>query len=175
MITGPESTGKSWLAKELAEHYKTRWVPERARTYLEEINRPYQESDLQQIALEQLELEEEMAKRANGLLFCDTGMLVLKIWSEHSYGRCHPFIADQTAKRHYAYYLLPDIDMPWEPDPQREHPHLREYLFNLYRKNLQENKNPYAIISGSGAERLQNAIKIVNAVLEGSVGQKQDF
>lgn len=166
MLTGPESTGKSWLAKNLAAHYKTLWVPERARTYLEEINRPYRESDLLQIAMEQAELEDALAGKTSRLLFCDTGMLVLKMWSEHAFGRCHPFITDQLAKREYALCLLPDIDMPWKPDPQREHPHLREYFFSLYQKHLQEAGKPFKIISGSGAERLQNAIKATKAVLE---------
>ncbi len=162
MITGPESTGKSWLAKNLADHYHTKWVPERARTYLETLNRPYRESDLLQIAREQLELEEKLEKEANGIIFCDTGMLVLKVWSEHSYGRCHPWILEQLQKRKYLYSLLPDIDLPWQPDPQREHPHLREYFFELYKKQLHEAGHPYSIISGAGNDRLQNAINVTD-------------
>lgn len=165
MITGPESTGKSWLAQQLAKHYHAFWVPERARAYLEELDRPYQESDLLQIAREQLELEDRLARKANQLLFCDTGMLVLKIWSEHSYGRCHPFILEQLQKREYSLSLLPNIDMPWEPDPQREHPHLREYFFTLYQQQLMESGRPFSIVSGSGKERLQNAIKAVDSII----------
>lgn len=165
MITGPESTGKSWLAQQLAKHYQTLWVPERARVYLEELNRPYQESDLLQIALEQLELEDKLAGNANQLLFCDTGMLVLKIWSEHSFGRCHPFILEQLQKRAYSLSLLPNIDMPWEPDPQREHPHLREYFFKLYQQQLLEYGRPFSIISGLRKERLQNAINAVEGII----------
>lgn len=165
MITGPESTGKSWLAQQLAKHYQALWVPERARAYLEELDRPYQESDLLQIAREQLELEDKLARKANKLLFCDTGMLVLKIWSEHSYGRCHPFILEQLQKREYSLSLLPNIDMPWEPDPQREHPHLREYFFTLYQQQLMESGRPFSIVSGSGKERLQNAIKAVDGII----------
>ena len=164
MITGPESTGKSWLAQKLAAHYHTLWVPERARSYLEEVSRPYQESDLLKIAREQLELEDTLATQANQLLFCDTGLLVLKVWSEHSYGRCHLFILEQLRKRTYTHYLLPDIDMPWEPDPQREHPQLREYFFNLYEKELQAWQKSYTIISGTGNERLQNAIKTIDSL-----------
>lgn len=165
MITGPESTGKSWLAQKLALHYHTLWVPERARTYLEEINRPYQEEDLLKIAREQLDLEDLLAGRAKQILFCDTGMLVLKIWSEHSFGRCHPFILEQLQKRKYTFHLLPDIDMPWQPDPQREHPHLREYFFDLYREELKAHQTPFQIICGSGQQRLQNALKVVDSIL----------
>lgn len=162
MITGPESTGKSWLAQKLALHYQTLWVPERARTYLDEIDRPYREEDLLTIARQQLELEDLLAGRAKGLLFCDTGMLVLKVWSEHAFGHCHPFILEELQKRTYALYLLPDIDLPWQPDPQREHPHLREYFFHLYQQELEGLKVPYKIIGGKEQERLKNAIKMID-------------
>ena len=35
VLFGPESTGKTTLAKELASYYKTNWVPEFARDYLQ--------------------------------------------------------------------------------------------------------------------------------------------
>ena len=165
MITGPESTGKSSLAQALAAHYQTEWVPEVARTYLARIDRPYRESDLLLIAKEQLAAEEKLAARANQLLFCDTGMLVLKIWSEHAYGRCHPWILQKWQEHTYSQYLLPHIDLPWQPDPQREHPHLREYFFRLYREQLAVRNLPFHIISGAGNERLQQAIQAVDALL----------
>lgn len=165
MITGPESTGKSWLAQSLAAHYNTLWVPERARSYLQEIGRPYTENDLLQIAWEQLALEDKLAQQANRLLFCDTGMLVMKIWSEHAYGHCHPWILEQFHTRDYAHHLLPNIDMPWQPDPQREHPHLRPFFFNWYRQELQEAGKPYTLISGQGEERLQQAVHPIDKLL----------
>ncbi len=168
MITGPESTGKSMLAQALAAHYQTEWVPEVARTYLKEIGRPYQERDLLEIAKAQMALEEQKARKANRLLFCDTGMLVLKIWSEHSYGRCHPWILRQWQEHSYTQYLLPDIDMPWQPDPQREHPHLREYFFKLYKEHLQLQQLPFQVISGLGETRLKRAIQLIDSLLSGS-------
>lgn len=164
MITGPESTGKSSLAQKLAAHYQTLWVPERARTFLEEIGRPYRESDLVEIAREQLALEDQLAGEAREFLFCDTGMLVLKIWSEHAYKRCHPFILEQLQKRSYFHYLLPAIDMPWEPDPQREHPNLREYFFALYQKQLEVYQKPYNLVEGPGLQRIQHAIQIIESL-----------
>lgn len=164
MITGPESTGKSSLARQLAEHYQTAWVPERARSYLEEVGRPYRESDLLAIAREQLALEDQLAREAREFLFCDTGMLVLKVWSEHAYHRCHPFILEQLEKRRYFHYLLPAIDMPWQPDPQREHPQLREYFFALYQQQLQTYQLPYSQVDGLGEERLQKAIRLIESL-----------
>lgn len=156
LITGPESTGKSWLAQQLAAHYQTAWVPEVARHYLESLGRPYQEKDLLEIARLQLAEEDRLAQQTAGFLFCDTGMLVLKIWSLHKYGRCHPFILEQLKERSYQHTLLTNIDLPWEPDPLREHPEQRQYLFNWYQRELQQQQ--YSLISGSGKERLQAAI-----------------
>src|SRR5690606_40357439 len=87
-IVGPECTGKSELAAYLADHFNTVWVPEYARGYLDNLVRPYEEHDLLTIAHGQLRLETEWALSANGLLVCDTALLVIKIWSEFKYGRC---------------------------------------------------------------------------------------
>ncbi|MFK8006949.1 MAG: AAA family ATPase [Saprospiraceae bacterium] len=57
ILTGPESTGKSTLARQLAQVYNTVWVPEFARTYLEGLNRPYRGDDLLKIAKGQRDLE----------------------------------------------------------------------------------------------------------------------
>ena len=55
VVIGPESTGKSTLCEQLADHYKTQWVPEFARNYLLEIRRPYTYDDLLYIAEAQVE------------------------------------------------------------------------------------------------------------------------
>jgi hypothetical protein len=56
---------------------------------------------------------------------------------------------------------LCDIDLPWVDDPLREHPHLRPYLFGLYKEELQTRGVNFAVVSGSGVSRLENAIKII--------------
>lgn len=163
-ITGPESTGKSRLATGLAEHFNTLFVPEFARTYIDELARPYEQADLVEIARGQLSAEAEAEKKANDYLFCDTDMLVMKIWSLHRYGSCDPFILEALQKQNHDLYLLGDIDLPWEYDPQREHPHLRQYFFNWYRKELEEYGLRYSVVSGKGEERLQCAINAVEKV-----------
>ncbi|MBU2651814.1 MAG: ATP-binding protein [Bacteroidetes bacterium] len=160
-ITGPESTGKSELAKTLAQHYSTLWVPEYAREYLENIHRPYNEDDILLIAKEQKIREDKTLRMAKRFLFCDTEALVTKIWSIVKYGHCDPWILDQINSNPHDLYLLCNIDLPWEEDPLREHPDKREYLFNLYVNELKVNKLPYGLVSGFGVNRLQNAINII--------------
>ena len=160
-VTGPESTGKSMLAERLAGHFGEPWVPEFARDYLNRIGRPYDEQDILSIARGQLEREEQKAAGANACLFCDTELIVTKIWSEVKYGRCHPWILDRIEKHRYDLFLLCDIDIPWENDPQREHPHRREYLFNLYFKELTDRQFPFEVVRGTGDDRLRNAIRAI--------------
>ncbi len=166
-VTGPESTGKSFLCSELAAHYNTAFVPEYARAYLDKLGRDYIEDDILEIARGQLDKEQKMAagllaRPIRPLLFCDTEFIVAKIWSLHKYNRCHPWILEQIQENTYDLYLLCDIDLPWEPDPQREHPHLRRYFFDWYLKELQSYGFKYAIIRGHNQERVKNGIEVVN-------------
>lgn len=168
-VTGPESTGKSWLARQLSHHYQTNWVPEYARKYLEEINRPYTYNDILVIARKQFE-EENLAAKNTDLLFCDTDFCVTSIWCKVKYGKCHKWITTKLEKNNYGLYLLCDIDLPWQSDPLREHPEMRSELFGMYHDLLQEHKFNYRIVNGTGEERLQNAIAFVDNYL-GSIKQ----
>ena len=164
-ILGPESTGKSTLAKQLAEHFHTVFVPEYARQYLNELDRDYEFLDLKKIAKGQMALEKEKIKHGNKLIFCDTELTVLKIWSELKYGKCDPWILNSLAKQEYDLYLLMDTEIDWSPDPLREHQHLRDNLLELYKIELNERQIPFKIISGTGDKRFSNAINIVNDFL----------
>jgi NadR type nicotinamide-nucleotide adenylyltransferase len=161
-ITGPESTGKSWLSEKLALHYHTVYVPEIARSYLDSLDRDYNQEDITQIARAQVNEEERMLRHANGILFCDTELLVTKIWSMHKFQGCDPWILHQISLKPYDLYLLCDIDLPWEFDPQREHPHLREYFLNYYKSELDAYNFPYYIIKGKNDQRVNNAIAAIN-------------
>jgi NadR type nicotinamide-nucleotide adenylyltransferase len=165
-IVGPESTGKTVLAKRLANHFKTEWVPEYARDYLNEINRPYTRVDLEIIALEQINKEEQLEKKVDKLLVCDTTLLVIKIWSEFKYGDCPEWIRDEVKHRYYDLHLLTGIDIPWEEDPQREHPHKRQYLYDLYVRELRTLGIDFIDIKGSPDERLKRSIEAINTFLK---------
>lgn len=160
-ITGPESTGKSSLAKALAEHFGTSWVPEYAREYLNSLDRPYEFGDIVQIARGQYFSEKKIKDKVKDYLFCDTDMLVCKIWSEFKYGRVDPWIAKMAMEHRYDLYLLCDIDLPWVQDPMREHPHRRKELFDLYLSELRGMPVRFEVISGTGDERISNAISAI--------------
>ncbi|MGB6036389.1 MAG: AAA family ATPase [Cryomorphaceae bacterium] len=165
-ITGPESSGKSDLAKALAEHFDTVYAPEFARVYLEKNGSNYSFEDLDEICRGQIAEEEKAMAAANEICFFDTEMLVLKIWSKYRFGRVSNFVRQATLLRKYDHYLLCKPDLPWSPDPLRESPSReeRDVLFNLYRNELESGSCSYSIIEGQGDERLGSAVNALNGL-----------
>jgi NadR type nicotinamide-nucleotide adenylyltransferase len=164
-IVGPECTGKSTLSMQLAEHYKTTYVPEYAREYIESLKRPYTIDDIVTISKGQMQKEDELAALANRVLICDTNLIVTKIWAEFKYNICPTWIKENIIKRKYAIHLLTATDIPWEKDPQREHPDKRKELFELYEQELVVLNLNYTIIKGTPAQRLKTAITAINELL----------
>ncbi|HHH50044.1 MAG TPA: ATPase [Saprospiraceae bacterium] len=164
IITGPESTGKTTLAKQLAERFDGIWIEEYARTYIQKINRLYEEKDLLLIAQEQLRQMEAKEKTNPEYLFCDTGLLVLKVWSLYKYKRCDPWIVEKLAQQKVTLYFLCGIDVPWEFDVQREHPQQRTELYQIYKAELQKLKTPFVELSGNATERLNVASAIITCL-----------
>ncbi len=167
VVIGPESTGKTTLSQSLSSHYGAPWVPEFARSYLDRLGRPYVLEDLTRIARGQLEGEDLELQKAGTLLICDTDLYVLKVWSEHAFGTCDPWILDRIAERTYDLYLLTGIDLPWTDDPQREHPEpaMREYFHRVYRDLVLQSITPWKDIRGNQQERLSRSIEAIGNIL----------
>ncbi|MCC6840005.1 MAG: ATP-binding protein [Flavobacteriales bacterium] len=167
VVTGPECSGKSVLSAQLAERFGLPWVPEMARPYLDELGRPYGEADLRRIAELQLRTEAECTADQPGapLLICDTDLITIRIWGEEKYGRSDPWVVEQTEGRPYDLWLLCTPDIPWVYDPQRENPHDRDRLFEVYRQVLERLGKPHAVIHGQGAQRLALAVDAVGLLL----------
>lgn len=166
VLIGPESTGKTTLAQQLAEYYQTVWVSEYAREYLFQIHRPYEEADLLEMAKGQIKSEEQLYAKANQFLFCDTDLRVIKIWSEHKYQRCDNWILQQIKQRHYDLYFLCGIDIPWEADPLRENPNPNEraYFYKIYQQELQQSHQNVVELQGNQEKRLKTAVKVLNSL-----------
>ena len=149
----------------MAEHYNTCWVEEYARTYIEQLNRPYQKHDLDEIARGQLEAEKRKAELANNILVCDTNLIVIKIWSEYKYGSCPDWIVEEISESKYDLHLLTYIDIPWEDDPQREHPDKRDHLYMKYKEELEFRKFKYVEIKGDMNDRFRTSVSSINYLL----------
>ena len=165
-IYGPESTGKTTLAKQLASHFNTVWAPEFARDYLQEKWNAKQEicvaEDLLPIAIGQMQLENEALQKANKYLFADTCLMITKVFSEIYYGFCDAKL-DKAARKHkYDLFFLTDIDVPWEQDDLRDSPNERVATFEKFKQALIENNKPFIVLSGNPEIRLQKAIAIID-------------
>ena len=179
VVVGPESTGKSTLCGQLAQHYETTWCPEFAREYLLTNGKNYDFEDLLTIAKGQLALEDEYSAtlEENSLpmledgghlpLFIDTDMYVMKVWCEFVFENCHRFILDEIVKRKYDLYLLCNTDLPWVKDELREYPDIksRKKLYAIYKDLMINQSIPWVDIRGSYEERLQRAIVAVDNLL----------
>ncbi len=155
-IIGPESTGKSSLASYLATKYDGLMVPEYAREYMEHLAPDYQYTyeDVEKIAMHQVqELREISQSPAEGmaagkkdLAFFDTELIITKVWFLHKFGTCPDFLQQALEEYPMDVYLLCYPDLEWVPDPVRENPNIREYLFDWYEREVQALGIPYYIV-----------------------------
>jgi NadR type nicotinamide-nucleotide adenylyltransferase len=159
LVTGPESSGKTTLARQLAWALDGVFVAEAARDYLELQGSNYDEADLLKIWQQQAEAEDTARASSASFVVCDTGPEVIRIWAEVKYGRCPPEVLHACTERSYDLILLCMPDLPWVPDPLREAPDLaqREALFARYRELL-----PKAIRI-RGENRLEDAIRVITS------------
>lgn len=160
-LFGPESTGKTTLARQLAEHFDTVWAPEFARGYLQQkwdkTGQICEPEDLMPIAIGQTRLENEALLTAHKYLFCDTNLLVTKVFSETYYNFCDP-VLDKAARKHkYDLFFLTDIDVPWAKDDLRDSPDDREIAFNTFKSALVENDKPFITLTGDQSTRFEQA------------------
>jgi len=164
-IVGPESTGKSTLTKMLAKHYHTLWVAEFARYYCAALTAPCTMQDEINMFHGQVALEESvLAMAEKEFIFCDTTFLTVKIWSDEMLGETPQIVLNALTERKYDLYLLLDIDLPWEEDPLRDFPHMREHFMGIWYREL-ENLNANYVLIGGIEDRFHNAVKAIDAYL----------
>jgi len=162
VLIGPESTGKTTLTQQLAEHYQTVWLPEYAREYVENLNRPYTFDDVEIIARHQVELEKQLKQQANKYFFLDTDLIITKIWFDVVYQNCPKWIIDEIETTPRFLYLLCYPDIEWQPDKSRENGgEMRVTLYNMYKSELESFGLTYKVIIGKGDERLNNCVKLI--------------
>jgi len=167
VITGPESTGKTELSIALARHYNTIWIPEFARGYISEINRPYTYKDVVYIAEQQV-IQTNIDSNHNGkIIFFDTWLIITKIWFIEVFQKYPDWIDDAILMNKPDLFLLCYYDLPWQYDPLRENgsTERRAYLFKKYLQEIEKINCKYQIISGFNQERFNLAIQKIDQLL----------
>jgi NadR type nicotinamide-nucleotide adenylyltransferase len=168
-VTGSESTGKTTLARDLAEHFGTVWVPEYAREYAATrtslTSKPLEATDVEPIARGQIEAEDRGLATAKRLLVLDTDLVSTVVYARHYYGDCPAWVEQAARARRADLYLLCDIDVPWVADPARDLPHMREHMQALFATTLDALGGRYVTIRGPWRERLTSAVAATRSVI----------
>ena len=166
VLVGAESTGKTTLARSLASHYDTVWVPEYLRLFVEEKGSPPEETDARLIARNHLLQEQSLLKEAQRILFLDTDLITTLVYQGFYFGSRPMWLQELAQKRAADLYLFTNIDIAWTPDPgQRDGPAARAALHELLRSELLARGAPHVLVSGAPGERLRIAIRAVDRCL----------
>jgi NadR type nicotinamide-nucleotide adenylyltransferase len=171
VVAGPESTGKTTLARDLASHLSAEWAPEFARDHLDRryggapMSPPCREEDIPEIARGQLAAEDEAARRSRGVVVCDTDLYATWFYAEEYFGACPAWIRETARTRRYGLHLVLDADVPWVEDAQRDLPHRRAAMLAWLLAALDRDGRPHRLVSGSWGERRDRAASAVAALL----------
>ena len=90
---------------------------------------------------------------------------MIKVWSNLKYQNCAPEILESIKTRKYDLYLLTYVDIPWEEDPQREHPNQRAELYNIYLAEMKNQPVPFLEIKGDRSSRKKTAVEAIESLL----------
>jgi HTH-type transcriptional regulator, transcriptional repressor of NAD biosynthesis genes len=172
-VVGAESTGKTTLARMLADRYRTVWVPEYGREYserklAEDGGYDWRSEEFTIIARTQCERENEAARGANKVLICDTDAFATGVWHRrYMDDRSQEVEAIAAGHRRPDLYLLTDVDTPFVQDGTRDGESIREWMHETFVAELAEQRRPFRLLSGSWQERFNAAVQCVDEVIAG--------
>ena len=165
-VTGPESTGKTTLALQLAQMYKGQYIPEFAREYVEKLPRHYTFDDVETIARIQTDQYIATTSGSEQLFFFDTWLIITKVWFQWVFGKTPPWLENKILECPIDLFLLCLPDLPWEPDPVRENGgENRLRLLDQYRNELKHYGFNFVEIGGIGEARIQAGMDAVNKLI----------
>jgi NadR type nicotinamide-nucleotide adenylyltransferase len=183
-LIGPECTGKTTLAEDLATHFDAPWVPEFAREYAERVRRLLTFDDVAPIAKGQMALEDAgVGSREWGvgdeaesshtlpptphspLIILDTDLISTVVYARHYYGRCPEWIEAEAGKRKADLYFLTDIDVPWTSDGVRDTAAARAKLHGQFASALAKYGANFVTVSGDWEQRWKTAVTRLNSLL----------
>lgn len=165
-VVGAESTGTTTLAKALAEHYHTTWVPEYGRTYSEgkltSADTSWRSEEFEHIARMQNMMENTLAETSNGLLICDTSAFATGVWHERYMGNRSKRVEDIARACSAELYIVTGDEIPFIQDGTRDGEHIRHHMHKRFIERLEEDNKPYILVKGSPEDRLRDAIKSID-------------
>ncbi|QHW00630.1 AAA family ATPase [Spirosoma endbachense] len=164
-LYGPESVGKTTLAKQLAIDYQTIFVPEMARSLI--TSNEFTSNDFVRIGQAQTQAVQVAERQANRLLFCDTDVITTQIYSNLYLREVSPVLQELEQQVHYDIYFLLDIDVPWVADDLRDQGDRRPEMLARFRYELDRRGLNYVLIGGSYTDRLTSIKTTIEKLLNG--------
>ena len=163
VILGAESTGTTTLAKDLAQYYKTVWVPEYGRFYYEgkqstKNSSTWVTSEFVHIAKQQNKMEDSLSIKSNKIFICDTDSFATAVWHKRYVGHMARELESIIRADLNSLYILTDTDIPFTQDGTRDGEHIRQWMHDFFIEEMNKRKLNYIIVSGSEKERLIQAI-----------------
>jgi NadR type nicotinamide-nucleotide adenylyltransferase len=166
VVTGSECTGKTTLAQELAQRFGAPRSPEFAREYLDGMQAPLSDADVEPIARGQIDGEDAAAAGAAAVVVKDTDLLSTVVYAHHYYGACPAWIERAARDRLGDLYLLLHPDVPWVADGlQRDRPAERALIHDLFRQHLSVLGARVVDITGDWPARHACAFQAVSTLL----------
>lgn len=144
---GPESTGKSTMAKYFANLHETEFVPEVARELIS--SNDFTLDDIIRIGHAQTDRVKEKLKTANKFLFCDTDLITTQIYSKKYLGVVPEILFELEKEIRYDKYFLFDIDVPWVADGLRDLNNQREEMLKIFEEELTKRKIKFVRVKGN--------------------------
>jgi len=167
VITGAESTGKSTLAESLGTHFNVPVIPEFARTYVEQLHRPYNYNDVEIIAKKQVELLNTATKLEHPVIFVDTWLIITKVWFEVVFKRIPDWLLTEIQSAQIDLFLVCDNDLPWIPDSVRENGGEKRKLLQInYIENIKKYNFAFQVVNGENNLRFENALQLIKLLLK---------
>lgn len=169
-VLGAESTGTTTLAKDLAKHYQTVWVPEFGRIYSEGKlfagkEAEWRSEEFVTIARAQGELEDKLAESSNGLVICDTDAFATSVWHERYMNNKSEEVERIASERSYDLYILTGDEIPFVQDGTRDGEHIRNKMHERFIKKFEETQRQLIVVSGAPEERVRQSVAAIDQIL----------
>lgn len=163
---GTESTGKSTMARQMAEYFNTNFVPEVARELVS--SNDFLVEDIIKIGNAQTARIASLEMLANSVLICDTDLITTQIYSKHYLGIVPEVLYELESLIRYDRYFLFDIDVPWVADGLRDLQNQREQMHSIFKNELEIRKIDYVLVRGNWDARYQIVVSEINRLLRES-------